>query len=465
MIGVIGPNLRKAKLYKLHQSPKTLLLNSSAQILLQNQITRISQTIRRCFLHESFTFDSISFRLSISTAAMENSVERSFQDQCGGKDDTTKIKKISTVASSKLGAARCTNRDKLVGIGDRLNKSQQHSKTQVSKLHQVPLVERKFQKSAVAGPGQKVPSVYSLRSKNQITEGAPSYNLRSKVQKSAVAGPGQKVASVYSLRSKNQITEGAPSYNLRSKVQKTAIAAGPGQKASSVYNVRSENQITKGAPSCNLRSKVQKTAFAGPGQKVPSVYNIRSENKITKGAPSYIPRSKVQKTQDQNPYINIQNKKILKKDGSKDSSVAIQKREISQTSAKPIKKIQTTKSLTASRAGLDKKSHPLTSQHEFFSREPIYHIRWKGEDAENGPLGQNCLLCNKDLSCAAEDDDSEYNDDFHYEDDDEYYDDLNPPLLPAVDILSCGHAYHTECFQNGTAEEQSSDPHCILCCN
>lgn len=89
---------------------------------------------------------------------------------------------------------------------------------------------------------------------------------------------------------------------------------------------------------------------------------------------------------------------------------------------------------------------------------------------ENGPVGQNCIICNKDLSGVIEDDDSEYDDDLQYEDDEQddddvldYYDDLNPPLLPAVDILVCGHAYHTECFQKGTPEKQSSDPECTVC--
>ncbi|XP_076890910.1 uncharacterized protein LOC143542130 [Bidens hawaiensis] len=105
------------------------------------------------------------------------------------------------------------------------------------------------------------------------------------------------------------------------------------------------------------------------------------------------------------------------------------------------------------------KNHPLTSKHEPFVCEPFFHIRWEGDDAKSGPLGQKCIICNKDLSAATDDDDdSEYNDEFRYEDDDyyeyddddEYYDDINPPLLPAVDILSCGHAFHTECLQKDT---------------
>ncbi|KAL8206327.1 hypothetical protein R6Q57_009878 [Mikania cordata] len=269
-----------------------------------------------------------------------------------------KSKKRSAVASSKRGAVEGTNKDKLVGVEDQFDKPQQSSRNQRSKLHSIPVMKRKFQKTAGSSP-------------------------------SSGPGFGLKVSSVYNLRSKVQITESDPSYNLRSKAQKI---------------------------------------------------------------------------ENQNASRNSQKRKNPKKDGSKDSSVAMQKRGV----LKPNKKIETTKPLNAFMAELDK-NHPLTSQHEAFLCEPFYHIRWGGNDAENGPLGQKCILCNKDLSGTTEDDDSEYNDDFHhedddyYEDDDEYYDDVNPPLLPAVDILSCGHAYHTECLQKGIPEEPSSDPQCVVC--
>lgn len=294
---------------------------------------------------------------------MEKSVEGFCQDQHDCKDDSRTSKKRSAVASPKLGAARGTNREKQVGMGEQSDKSQQSSPAQVSKLQPVPVMKRKIQKTAGASP--KVPSAYNLRSRDQKTEGAKD----------------------------------PPAYNLRSKVRKTE-----GQNAST-----------------------------------------------------------------------IQKRKTAKRDSSKDSSVATQKKGILKTelqkttspksSEPPIKKIGTTKPLTTSLAGHDKKNQPSSSQYEPYFRDPIYHIRWEG-DMENVPFGQNCILCNKDLSGATEDDDSEYDDDFQYEDDDgeyEYYDDLTPPLLPAVDILSCGHAYHTECLQHRTQKEQSSDPQCILC--
>ncbi|KAI7725452.1 hypothetical protein M8C21_025457 [Ambrosia artemisiifolia] len=389
---------------------------------------------------------------------MEKSDERSFEDPLGGKDDSVKYKKRAAVASAKLGAARYTNRDKLVCLGHGLDKSLQRSNmTQVRKLHQVP--------PAGAGPGAKGSSVYNLRSKIPMTEGvrpgaksSSAYNPRSKNQITEGAGPGAKSSSAYNARSKNVKAEGvgpgaksSSVYSSKSKNPKPE-GVGPAVKSSSVYSSRSKNPKAEGVSPAvksssvySLRSKYSKAEGAGPGSKSSSVYNLRSKNPLIEGAPSYNMRSKVQRTEDQNASINSQNRKTAKKDSSNDSLVAMQK---------------------------TRKNHPLTSQHELFSRQPIYHIRWEDEDVAKGPLGYSCMLCNKDLSCGTDDDDDdddddEYNDDIRYDVDDEYYDeyDLNPRLLPAVDILSCGHAYHTDCFQKGTPKEQSSDPQCILCHN
>ncbi|XP_076922329.1 uncharacterized protein LOC143584060 [Bidens hawaiensis] len=222
-----------------------------------------------------------------------------------------------------------------------------------------------------------------------------------------------------------------------------------------------------------MKRKFQKTTgpSLGPGPKVSSVYNLRSKVQITNGSPTYNLRSKAQKTENQTASTNSQKRKALKNDGFKDSSVTIQKRGVLKDSAKAEKKIETTKPLNVFMADIDKKNHPLTSELEPFVCEPFFHIRWEGNDAKSGSLGQKCIICNKDLSGATDDDDdSEYNDEFQYEDDDyyeddddEYYDDINPPLLPAVDILSCGHAYHTECLQKDTPEERLSDLQCVLC--
>nr|XP_043622005.1 transcription initiation factor TFIID subunit 11-like [Erigeron canadensis] len=227
-------------------------------------------------------------------------------------------------------------------------------------------------------------------------------------------------------------------------------------------------QPSKLQPVPAMKRKFQKTTITGT--KTPSVYNLRSNKQITEDAkdpPAYNLRTKVQKTGGQNTSTPSQKRKTSKNEKSKDSSEAIQTGILKNTSP-PDKKIETTKPVTTSPASLDKKNEPITSQYEPFLCEPMYHIRWEGDEMENRPFGQNCIVCNKDLSGVTEDDDSEDNDDDRYEydeddDDYEYYDDVTPPLLPAVDILACGHAYHTECLQQGMSEQQSSEPQCILC--
>ncbi|XP_071701287.1 uncharacterized protein [Rutidosis leptorrhynchoides] len=225
-----------------------------------------------------------------------------------------------------------------------------------------------------------------------------------------------------------------------------------------------------------MKRKFQKTA--GPSLKAHSpTYNLRSKDQLTVGgkdSPDYNLRSKVQKTEVENVSTSITKMKIPKQECSKDSSAALQKNGILKISAPPINNSDTTKPSTTSIVSLDKKNEPLTSQYELLFREPMYHIRWEGdEDMENRPFGQNCIICNKDLSGVTEDDNSESNDDYQYEDDDDdddddddgdgYNDDVTPALLPAVDILPCGHAYHTECLQQGTPQESSNDPKCTFC--
>lgn len=291
---------------------------------------------------------------------------KSVRGSCDHHGDSRTIKKRSATASSKLAAAR--------GLGDQLDKSHQSNLT--SKLPPVPVMKRKFQKTAEASP--KTPSVYNLRSKDQKTD----------------------------------VSNDRPGYNLRIKDQKT--------------------DFSNDLPGYNLRSKVQKT-------------------------------------EGQNSSTVAQKRKTPKQDGSNDSSVGTQKKVILKNSTAPVKKMEVTEPLTTSLASLDMKDEPMISQHQPYLHEPIYHIRWEGGDMENGPCGQNCMICHKDLSGVSEDDESEYNDDYQYEDDDDeeeygYLDELTPTLLPAVDILPCGHAYHTECLQEeGTPVEHSNDPQCVLC--
>lgn len=77
-----------------------------------------------------------------------------------------------------------------------------------------------------------------------------------------------------------------------------------------------------------------------------------------------------------------------------------------------------------------------------------------GCDEESEPAGQSCPFCDKDLSYAPTDDD-EY----------EYTDILidEPPKLPGVAVLSCGHFFHSQCLELNIPEELSTDPPCFLC--
>ncbi|KAI3715083.1 hypothetical protein L6452_22050 [Arctium lappa] len=79
-------------------------------------------------------------------------------------------------------------------------------------------------------------------------------------------------------------------------------------------------------------------------------------------------------------------------------------------------------------------------------------------DKESERSGHNCILCNKEFSYSAQDDygsheDAEY----------KYRIEFRPQLLPCVDVLPCGHAFHSECLRYVIPEEQSTDPQCVLC--
>lgn len=65
-------------------------------------------------------------------------------------------------------------------------------------------------------------------------------------------------------------------------------------------------------------------------------------------------------------------------------------------------------------------------------------------------IEQICPVCEKDLSYIS-------SIDSYYEDDAE------PPKLPEVAVLPCGHAFHTECLMQFTEEGQSREPPCFLC--
>ncbi|KAI3814692.1 hypothetical protein L1987_14336 [Smallanthus sonchifolius] len=74
---------------------------------------------------------------------------------------------------------------------------------------------------------------------------------------------------------------------------------------------------------------------------------------------------------------------------------------------------------------------------------------------EHKQFGEKCILCDKDLSCSPSSVDRA---------DDEYKYRIKyiPQILPAVDILPCGHAIHTECSKHVMSAE-SNVPQCISC--
>lgn len=97
-----------------------------------------------------------------------------------------------------------------------------HQSNLTSKLPPVPVMKRKFQKTAESSP--KTPSVYNLRSKDQkadVSNYRPGYNLRIKDQKT-------------------DFSNDCPGYNLRSKVQKTE-----GQNSSTVTQKRKTRKTPK----------------------------------------------------------------------------------------------------------------------------------------------------------------------------------------------------------------------------
>ncbi|KAK9275362.1 hypothetical protein L1049_022626 [Liquidambar formosana] len=86
---------------------------------------------------------------------------------------------------------------------------------------------------------------------------------------------------------------------------------------------------------------------------------------------------------------------------------------------------------------------------------PTYHIRWndmsQGFDESCQTVGANCHLCNQDLATAPTD----YGSEGYYE--------FELSNLPNVDVLPCGHSFHSECLQLNTPEDQSRDPLCAIC--
>ncbi|KAL3535161.1 hypothetical protein ACH5RR_003622 [Cinchona calisaya] len=94
---------------------------------------------------------------------------------------------------------------------------------------------------------------------------------------------------------------------------------------------------------------------------------------------------------------------------------------------------------------------------EYQSPAPVHHITWDGFDETCESVGETCFLCERDLSSPTFE--VEEGDEFEYYD--QYFEKSN--LLPDVSVLGCGHAFHSQCLDNITPEDQLSDPPCLLC--
>lgn len=88
------------------------------------------------------------------------------------------------------------------------------------------------------------------------------------------------------------------------------------------------------------------------------------------------------------------------------------------------------------------------------ARPVIFHIvpfYFADKSKECKHVEQICPICEKDLSYILA------GDYFSYKDNNE------PPKLPEVAVLPCGHAFHSECLMQFTEEEQSREPPCFFC--
>ncbi|KAL8232304.1 hypothetical protein R6Q57_002082 [Mikania cordata] len=79
------------------------------------------------------------------------------------------------------------------------------------------------------------------------------------------------------------------------------------------------------------------------------------------------------------------------------------------------------------------------------SAPAVSHITWKDPDATFKLSGYKCSLCKKDVALTSEGPV------------------FQPTVLPPVAILPCGHAFHDQCLQKITPEDQAKGPPCIPC--
>ncbi|GKA58746.1 hypothetical protein Tco_0758059 [Tanacetum coccineum] len=247
-------------------------------------------------------------------------------------------------------------------------------------------------------------------------------------------------------------------------------------------------QVSKVEP--RMKMQIPKT----PGPVNPSTRSKFHIHQPRTEPSAYNLRKRVEKSEAvKDSVVAPERKKIVKKERPKASavqkpvdlkgSVGIQKREtqrkeklqtsVPKVSAAPVKMISATNTSMQYQPDQDEGNHPSSSHYDPYADDyylddpyedaPIYHIKWDGDDEEHWQCGQTCLYCDKDLSCSPDGDDHGPDEDDEFNEY-KYRIEFTPQLLPAVDFLPCGHAFHTKCLTDDAIPEvQSADPVCVLC--
>ncbi|KAJ9557970.1 hypothetical protein OSB04_012584 [Centaurea solstitialis] len=239
---------------------------------------------------------------------------------------------------------------------------------------------------------------------------------------------------------------GPPCSNNNNKERQSNVAGPSGRSQQS-----NPAQLSKVQPVTATKKQIQ--VIASP--KDPQIQTKKVQKlEVSKDSPATSKKKEIHQTEG-SKAPSTQKSGIPKPDDKKDSSIAIQKMETlkkTEGSKIPVKKIGTAKTPTML-SGHDKKNHASTSQSRPYSYTPVYYIKWNGHEKESERSGNDCILCDKDLSYLPQHDYGSYEEDEY-----EYRIELRPQLLPSVDVLPCGHAFHSECLRYAIPEEQSTDP-------
>ncbi|PWA60111.1 Zinc finger, RING/FYVE/PHD-type [Artemisia annua] len=291
-----------------------------------------------------------------------------------------------------------------------------------------------------------------IKAATEVKTGEPSSKKVSKVepimkmQTPKTSGP---------MKAATEVKTGEPSSKKVSKVEpimkmQTPKTSGPMNPSTSKFHI---HQPRKEPSPNNLRKKVEKSEVVKDSVVAPKRKKIDKMERPK--------ASTVQKPVDPQGSLGIQKREIQREEKLQTS--------VPEVSAAPVKKIGTTKTSMQYHADPDERNHPSSSHYEpyaddYYEDAPIYHIKWDADDEDHWRCGQTCLYCEKDLSCSPDgvdhgprDDDDEFKE---YK----YRIEFTPQLLPAVDFLPCGHAFHTKCLTDyAVPESESADPVCVLC--